>query len=590
MRQQRIDKHKGRVRRRMKKHWKIRQSIIKKQLILLFGITIFNTICSYFFFTVASNIAIKAIYEKMQSQASYYLESIETQINAIQRQQANFFGDRKLTYLLSTDLLESDYERREILLSIQDRLFSLMSANQLISGIELYIPYSNYLVTTSRVQNIGTKDWERFQYLEDHIGYINYKEGELFYAIVESPYVTDTMPNFLLNVTFDLKLLERNLDNFSTSESGVFWYEENVGLFLEDRAGLQKGHMVLENLIEKEKLNKKGLEEIKINKEKYLLNIVESNYLGYFVQYYPKDIVLKEMNAYTTSFIFFLVLSIGMIFYFTSYTERMIHKPIKKLQQAFDVLEKGNTEVKIESSSNNEFSYLYHGFNHMTSELHRLIDEVYVQKNLAQKAELKQLQAQINPHFLFNSFFLLSRRVKRGDIDNASILADYLGTYFQYITRNASDSIELEEEMKHAQCYANIQATRFVARLKVEWNEIPREYRGIVVPRLIVQPILENAFVYGLEQVEENGLLRVSYQELEHGVEIRIEDNATIAEEQIKQIQVKLKEDYEGEVTGIVNIHRRLRGFFKGGSGLEIHRGELGGLCVSIIIQEENHV
>lgn len=578
------------MKHRVRKHWKIRHSIIKKQLVLLFGITLFNTICSYFFFTVASNVATKAIYEKMQSQASYYLESIETQINAIQRQQANFFGDRKLSYLLSTDLLDSDYERREILLSIQDRLFSLMSANQLISSIELYIPHSNYLVTASRVQNIGAKDWERFQYLEDNIGYINYKEGELFYAIVESPYVTDTMPNFLLNVTFDLKLLERNLDNFSTPESGVFWYEENVGLFLEDRVGLQKGHLVLENLIEKEKLNKKGVEELKINKEKYLLNIVESNYLGYFVQYYPKDIVLKEMNTYTTSFIFFLILSIGMIFYFTSYTERMIHKPIKKLQQAFDVLEKGDTEVKIESSSNNEFSYLYHGFNHMTSELHRLIDEVYVQKNLAQKAELKQLQAQINPHFLFNSFFLLSRRVKRGDTENASILADYLGTYFQYITRNTSDSIELVEEMKHAQCYANIQATRFISRIKVEWNEIPKKYQGIIVPRLIVQPILENAFVYGLEQVEENGILRVSYQEVEQGIEIRIEDNAVITEEQIHQIRAKLKEDYVGEVTGIVNIHRRLRGFFKGSSGLEILRGELGGLSVSIIIQEEKHV
>lgn len=132
--------------------------------------------------------------------------------------------------------------------------------------------------------------------------------------------------------------------------------------------------------------------------------------------------------------------------------------------------------------------------NDMEDRLSRLIEEVYVQKNLTQKAQLKQLQAQINPHFLYNSFFTLSRRIKRQDYDNAEEFARHLGNYFKYLTRDGSDFIALRQEVEHAKSYATIQQARFSSRVRVCFEQLPDSCSGLMVPRLILQPLLENSF------------------------------------------------------------------------------------------------
>lgn len=158
----------------------------------------------------------------------------------------------------------------------------------------------------------------------------------------------------------------------------------------------------------------------------------------------------------------------------------------------------------------------------MEDQISRLIDEVYVQTNLAQRAQLKQLQAQINPHFLYNSFFVLSRRVKRHDFENAQELAKHLGNYFQFLARNESDFVMLRQEVEHAKSYAAIQGTRFISRLSIEFGELPVECEGILVPRLILQPLLENAFEHGLENKMKDGILKVSFEEGENEIRIHV--------------------------------------------------------------------
>ena len=120
------------------------------------------------------------------------------------------------------------------------------------------------------------------------------------------------------------------------------------------------------------------------------------------------------------------------------------------LMDAFNEMKKGNLNSRIHHSSKNEFSYIYEAFNDTEDKLNKLIDEVYVQKNLVQKAQMKQLQAQINPHFLYNSFFILSRRIKREDIEGAEKLSIHLSNYFKYLTRDGADYIMLYQEVVHA--------------------------------------------------------------------------------------------------------------------------------------------
>ena len=563
-------------------------SIKTKQLVLLFSMILIIIICATFFFQGMLEVAVDAIYGQMATQAEYYVGTVDYQIQSIFRQQAEVFSDRKMAFLVDRDLLENDYDRREALLAVEDRLFSLKTSNNLILKTTLYIPSSDYVITDSKAKEFSEENKERLALLKGHIGKL-WNDGEnLVYTLCESGYTLVKEPNFYLEVVLNKQQLVENLNTFASEGGGAFLLDRDQDFFLEDTCGSSKGRAVAGKAkmwgetvsLTQESPIENGMSQVSVEEEPYLVNVCKSQYLGMLVQYYPKNTVLQRTNRYTVLFVLFVLGAAGLALSFSSYTERMVNKPLKKLQQAFKVLEQGNMDIHISHSEQDEFGYIYEGFNRMTNELKRLIEEVYIQKDLAQRAELKQLQAQINPHFLYNSFFLLSRRMKRGDQENAVQLANYLGTYFQYLTRNAADEVLLEDEVNHAECYARIQAARFVARMRVELEPLPMDVKKLLVPRLVLQPVLENAFEHGLEDTEEDGILRLFYvfDKEEHSLEIHVENNGELDKDQLEKMQERLSEGYRGEITGLVNIHRRLKNYFKGQGGVRIKRGELGGV------------
>lgn len=554
-------------------------SIRTKQFLMLATVILFIMLGAMLLFRAVTNVAVDAIYERMDAQARYYIDSVDYQLEEIVRQQADFFSNRQLAFLVDRELLANDYDRREALLSVQERLFSLASSNELIKEMTLYIPGSDYVITPGRIGGMDTRDTERLAMLKKQIGQLTADGDELVYTLAETQYQETHEPNFYLELVINNNQLVSSLNTFAPKEGGACLVHTRLGWFLEDgRKRGPAGEIVEKLLAEDTEFGR--MAEVTAGKDTYLVSTAESEFLGLLVQYYAKEEVLDLMNHYTGLFAAFLAAALCLSLLFSRYTEKMVNIPLRKLYQAFGVLQQGNTDIQISHRANDEFEYIYEGFNHMTRELHRLIDEVYVQKNLTQKAELKQLQTQINPHFLYNSFFLLSRWVKAGDMENAELMADYLGRYFRFLTRNASDTVKLQKETEHAECYARIQGTRFKSRITVELSSLPEEAENMEVPRLIVQPVLENAFEHGLEDMEENGILKVSYEICEAEVRILIENNGPLSEEDITGLRARLQDDYEGEVTGLVNIHHRLRSFFKGKGGVEVRRGPMGGLLV----------
>jgi two-component system, sensor histidine kinase YesM len=228
----------------------------------------------------------------------------------------------------------------------------------------------------------------------------------------------------------------------------------------------------------------------------------------------------------------------------------------------------------------------------MVERLKTLINQIYKQKILSQKAELKQLQSQINPHFLYNSFFILSRMIKLGQYENSSDFASQLGGYFKYITRSASDEIELQKEVEHARVYTNIQEIRFSRRIRVIFQDLPDCWNDIIVSRLIIQPVIENAFEHGLENKKKDGIIQVTFNSIDRGIQISVEDNGEeLTGNELANLQQMIAElDDTTEYTGILNIHRRITLKFGEESGMVLSKSTLGGLRVdiNIMIQKEN--
>jgi two-component system sensor histidine kinase YesM len=325
----------------------------------------------------------------------------------------------------------------------------------------------------------------------------------------------------------------------------------------------------------------------RIGKNEYYIVLVDSSYLDMaLLRYIPKEFIQTPLNNFNVWVWVFTISAVIIIIIYSYYVYRLMHKPMLELVNSFEEVEKGNLHVSIDHEYKNVFGYLYKRFNEMTRNLRMLIDQVYNQKILMQRAELKQLQSQINPHFLYNSFFMLNTMVRIND-ENLIPFTKYLGEYFRYITRNASDYMPLRDEINHAKVYTNIQLIRFPRRFEINFEECPEQYVGFMVPRLIIQPIIENAFEHGIGKKSTDGFIQVRFDVHDNGLTIVVEDNGNdLSDKELAELQEALK--YTGdniEVTGILNINRRIKLVFGEESGLSVSRSELGGLKVMLKVQ-----
>ncbi len=370
-----------------------------------------------------------------------------------------------------------------------------------------------------------------------------------------------------------------------TESSGAFLFNLEEGFCISAYDSEEQAKLVQQSLEVNEDGHYKTIQRIDIDGEKYLVCVTGKGILGNLVQYIKEETILLPIRNFQKQIFvvmsFMIVFSILMI----SYLKKIIHKPIHILMNGFEQMEKGNFQYRIEEEEKNEFGVLYEGFNETQGRISKLINEVYVQKNLADHAQMKQLQAQINPHFLYNSFFILSRRIKKGDYKNAMDIAEHLGEYFRFLNRNGLDYIPLRDEVQHAVSYAKIQESRFAGRIRMEFENLPECLEGMLIPRLTLQPLIENVFEHGLYNTMGNGLLRVGFSIAESGAVITVEDNGKeLTDDMIKSLQRQLDDEYEGEITGLVNIHKRLMNYYEGKGRLVIERSNLGGLKVRVVL------
>ncbi len=568
-----------------------RKQSLQQKLAMVFAVIIASIMLIMLVLHVRTVYVVRQItYEKMNSQAEYYQQTFETEIQGILALQLDFFNNRQLPFLAYPDSGLSAYEEREAVLTVQERIRTITEVSRLIQSGFLYIPRNDYFISQGTIRRMTEQDRENMErYLQEYESGVQF-DGEDFYSVRtgEKGSIIAKNPQFVFVLVFSGRQIEESLSVLNTSEQGgVFIYNEKSDVMLESSPREGMGRMVWEQLEQGEReMPLMDIRQIRVNGRKYLVLVGKRGEAGTFVQYVEEAPLMEHITKswYYVAAAFFCMIGISIIFIW--YTRKTVHRPLNILVQAFERVKRGNLDEHIYHGKEDEFSYLYLAFNEMEDRLSQLIDEVYVQKNLVQKAQLKQMQAQINPHFLYNSFFILSRRIKRQDYDGAEEFAVHLGNYFKYLTRDGADFIPLRQEAEHARSYAAIQQDRFSGRVKVAFGDLPENYRDLLVPRLIIQPLLENAFDHGLENKVSGGILLVCFIAREDGIRIRVEDNGEEAgDEDILRMREALEGQDAEEVTGIVNIHRRLKIYFHGKSGLLVERSSLGGVAVTIEIQ-----
>lgn len=574
----------------MDKSW--RKSIFKR--------LIFSFICIllpiYILSIVIYNWGIKTLREEisnsMITQVSFYLDGLEKEVQRIRTLQYDCVSDDNLNQLAAIPESLNDIERMQSILSLQQRLTAVKNSSVYINDVAALIPAVDRKISAIAVSTFDRAEYSKAKYIALSPDAQLMSMDDRMFLCVAYPFLSlnsKKEPIFIITVELSKAKIEEALRGMiSNSEEGIVFINPVVKAMIATKYDDVFNNEIQGFIQTHSTTVTKSAKTFAVGEKRYLAVYTDSKYLGAVLcKYVPEDSVFQSLRKYQGWFLLLTFVALVIIIIYSLYMYQFIHKPLSRLAKSFKRVENGDFGIHIEHQHDDEFRYIYTRFNAMVENLNALIDQVYKQRILAQKSELKQLQSQINPHFLYNSFFILNTMSRIGDNENLERFTEQLGEYFRFITRNAADEVPLAKEVNHARVYTEIQAMRFSNRIRVEFEDLPEEYANRMVPRLILQPIIENAFEHGLEKKMANGVLVVKFLKKQDEFHMIIEDNGDgIDDEKLASLQSTLdRNDGSMEITGMMNIHQRVRLKFGLQSGLQITRSELGGLRVTVSIR-----
>ncbi|WP_145408230.1 sensor histidine kinase [Paenibacillus xylanexedens] len=304
----------------------------------------------------------------------------------------------------------------------------------------------------------------------------------------------------------------------------------------------------------------------------------------YLITYTRTNDFLKPLDHNRKVFLISIiaVLTLGLIVIFTFY--RNYDRNIRLMERKFLQVEQGNHSTRITENTDNEFYVLFRSFNHMVAEIQDLFVSLKTETDLRRSAELKQLQAQINPHFLYNSlFFIMS--VAKFSPDAVMRMSKHLAEYYRYLTRLDKHEVTLQEELQFAEHFLII----MTLSKKIEYAiDLPPELNSLPLMPLIIQPVVENAIQHGIEGQQGANRVNIDVKQAEEVILIRVSDDGKgLTPDEIQKLETQLDSYTPPEGTrgvGLWNVNRRLKNTYGDRSGLAFSTNDWGGLSVLLMI------
>ncbi|MWV42918.1 two-component sensor histidine kinase [Paenibacillus sp. HJL G12] len=565
--------------------WFVYQKIVIVFILFLLPLISMNIWLNYKGMSITKH----AILNSSLAGASFYSKQLDKEMFFIRNLQLQLLNDKDLQKLSFRGSMLENYEEVELIDQVRDRLSTLMVSSEYVVSTGVYVEAVGKTISTaSGVTNTPNGEMKLISSL------MKEKPKPSFYRSGNRIFLIETENNGGIWSYIEIsrpKLLEALKEIAKLyPESEVLLGNKELGTVLTTANKMKESNEVLYLTEDKSMHDPNAPEMKKINGVSYFIvqNDVSSLHLS-LLMYVNENEITRPLSQFITWFYTLFIIAIIVMVLYSFSVNLMIHRPLSKLVKAFHMIETDNLNIMIDSKTKDEFHYVFNSFNNMTRKLKNSIEENYEQKIALQHSQLKQLQSQINPHFLYNSFFNIYMMCKVGDSDSAAELSQKLGSYYQYITRSGADEVPFYKEYRHALDYCDIQCIRFSNRIAYEYEGISGVPPSISVPRLIIQPIVENVFEHAFEDGMMEGMIYISTDYREGRLRVTVEDNGNLAtDEVVEHLREKLVMDSKYiEKTGLINVNNRLQLKYGLGSGVFISRSEYGGLKVELIIMDQ---
>ena len=246
-----------------------------------------------------------------------------------------------------------------------------------------------------------------------------------------------------------------------------------------------------------------------------------------------------------------------------------ITRPIKSLELSMKEVEKGNfSHVALEVRENNEIGRLSRNFNTMTREIQNLMEQSEKEQQAKRKYELKVLQSQINPHFLYNTLDSIIWMAEWGKNQEVVKMTSSLARLLRRSISNEQEVVTIEEEIDYTEAYLTIQKMRYQDKLEYE-IEVDPDIRKEETVKLVLQPVVENAIYHGIKYKEGKGLIQIRGFQEEGSIILRLQDDGRgMDQDTLEHIFEKHVRDTKSNGVGLQNVHERIRLYYGTAYGL----------------------
>lgn len=341
-----------------------------------------------------------------------------------------------------------------------------------------------------------------------------------------------------------------------------------------------------------------GYEIVQSAGKRFFVTYVPSDYAEWtYVIQIPYDTMFKTiLNVQKLVLVVFSTLFVVAIIFAVRFA-RGVTRPIESLNAKMKQVQKGNFDYAEESDGTvypmDEAGQLHRNFRIMIQRIDELITENYTKQLAMRESEYKALQAQINPHFLYNTLESINWLARMAGQRHISRMVEALAHLLRNAISHKEPVITLREELAIVRHYITIQQIRFEERLCCR-VELPEKLEACLVPKMIVQPLVENAIQYGLEQMLGDCIISITVEAVDEHLEIRVEDNGPGMDPAHIEGVLMGEVPTKGSGIGLRNIDERIRHLYGEGCGVTIGKPEQGALIILRMParwkEEETHV
>lgn len=315
-----------------------------------------------------------------------------------------------------------------------------------------------------------------------------------------------------------------------------------------------------------------GTQQEKFKGENRLITVKTVSYTGWkIISVVPMDSLSMGMSDMKLFFVLLVsIIMLATVILNLSISAR-IAQPLKKLNESVKEWETGNMSPDIYVGGSQEVVHLGKTLRSTVEQLRQLMDDIVYEQEEKRKSELDALQSQINPHFLYNTLDSIVWMIEGEKYQEAVFMITQLASLFRISLSKGNTIISVEDEIKHAKNYMNIQKIRYKNVFDISFD-IEQEILSYCTVKLIVQPLLENAIYYGVEGMDGDGEINVRGYRKGKDIYIEVQDNGLgMPEHMVKQLLTENNRVRKhGSGVGLINVHKRIQLRFGKEYGLEI--------------------